>query len=408
MKKKIQPFLVFLLCTLLQGGTLGMIVNCRGIFTIPICQELGFSVGKLTNYSIFYGIAVCCCVPLAGRMMKSGNLRLLLTGFSVVISLTEFAMSGFTRLSQWYIAMTIQGACYAFLVVITVPMLIHNWFQKNQSTFIGLSSTAGGLVGILMNEIVGNLINLYGWRYAYRFVGITLFLCLVPACLAFSWRSPEEAGGKAYGKKGDSPVFAQEKPGVTAAQAQRTPTFYLLISYTLIMCCTMGFNQTLSSMAQDFGYPQHVLTTFVSAAMVGTIVFKIIIGRVMDLWGIRIACWLVNISVALGFMALLWNPCASVMYLGAVLMGMPMTVSTVLVQTMVHDIFGPREFEKIYSKISIGVNFASNFGYALIGWVISLSHSYRVPLYMGLGIVAAASAMTAGIFGSVNGEFYHE
>ena len=37
------------MCFLIQGGLLGIISNCRGIFYDPVCAELGIKLGKLTT-----------------------------------------------------------------------------------------------------------------------------------------------------------------------------------------------------------------------------------------------------------------------------------------------------------------------------------------------------------------------
>lgn len=40
-------------CCLLQGGSLGIVHNCRGIFYAPVIEDLGFGMGAFTFYVLF-------------------------------------------------------------------------------------------------------------------------------------------------------------------------------------------------------------------------------------------------------------------------------------------------------------------------------------------------------------------
>lgn len=90
------------MCFLIQGGLLGIISNCRGIFYDPVCAELGIKLGKLTTYSVFYGLAVCITIPFASRAVKKWNLRWTLTGFALLTAAAQFAMAYFHNVYEWY------------------------------------------------------------------------------------------------------------------------------------------------------------------------------------------------------------------------------------------------------------------------------------------------------------------
>ena len=49
-------------CCIMQGASLGLINNCSGVFYSPVCQDLGFEMGKFTFYRMLYSIssAVVC------------------------------------------------------------------------------------------------------------------------------------------------------------------------------------------------------------------------------------------------------------------------------------------------------------------------------------------------------------
>ena len=41
-------------CCLLQGGSLGIIHNCRGIFYDPVIEDLGFGMGAFSFSILFF------------------------------------------------------------------------------------------------------------------------------------------------------------------------------------------------------------------------------------------------------------------------------------------------------------------------------------------------------------------
>ena len=383
--QKVRAAFVFLLCFLLQGGTLGILSNCRGIFNGPVCAELGFPLGRFTSYSVFYGIAVCAGIPLAARWVYRKNLRLTLTAAAVAVAGAEYAMSGFTAVWQWYLAAAVQGVCYAFLVVLTVPMLIGNWFAGSKGTFLGLSSISAGLIGAVMNSAGGGIIARYGWRAGYRFLGGALFVLLVPACLLFSWRSPE-------GEAANTP------PPTRSQRLWRQPGFYLISLFAWILCCTVGYNQMLADIAAGFGYDGTQAAGYVSVALVGTILFKVLIGRLIDRRGIRTACWCAVTAIGAGFVLLRLGANAAALWAGSLLMGMPMAVSVVLVQAMARGIYGERAFSGVYPAISVSINLATNFGFSIIGWIVSVGGSATAAIDAGLMATAAAAALAALLF----------
>lgn len=398
-KTHLRPFSVLALCFLLQGGTLGIMSNCRGIFFGTICSDLGISLGTLTNYSLFYGVALCLAIPFAAKAVRKYNLRLVLTLFALAASAAEYVMSFFTAAWQWYIAAAIQGVSYAMLVVMTVPMLIANWFSTGRGTFIGISSISSGLLGALMNSLAGRVILEQGWRAGYRFLGIALFLLLVPACLAFSVRCPSDIGAQPYeGKVSAKQQIQRGQDGLFPISVGKTAAFWLVGFYALFICLAVSFNQILSSLATEIGIAPQSAPIFVSVAMMGTIVFKIFIGRLIDTRGIAFACFSASISVVAGMGLLLLSRGASMLFLGSLLMGMPMAVSVVLIQAMVRGIFGSEEFSSKYSKISVAINLSSNISLTIIGWVVSFSGTYKAAVIFGIATALVALAVAFILF----------
>ena len=79
-------------CCLLQGGSLGIIHNCRGIFYDPVIEDLGFGMGAFSFYILFFGVCSCFVLPFVGKLFRKVDSRILLGGASLVFSGTVFVM----------------------------------------------------------------------------------------------------------------------------------------------------------------------------------------------------------------------------------------------------------------------------------------------------------------------------
>ena len=394
--KKIYPFLILTMCFLIQGGLLGIISNCRGIFYDPICSELGIKLGKLTTYSAFYGLAVCVSIPFASHAVKKWNLRWTLAVFAVLTSSAQYAMAYFHHVYEWYIAATIQGISYAFLFVQTVPMLISNWFPTQSGFFLGIACSASGIVGALMNPLAQSFMAVYGWRATYRMLGLALFILLVPACAFFSIRKPEDIGAEPYYRKRKS------KRGATIPVfhdfSKKRAVFALLLAFSCAICMTTGYNQMLFGVGLTFDHPQKILGTFVSVSMVGTIVCKLLVGWLNDRYGMQAACYTAVGTIGVGLVCLFFGQSVARMYIGSFCMGMPMAVTVVAMPNLVRSVFGREAFEKRYRTVSVVVNLVSNFSFTLLGWIVSFFGSYRVMLLFGIGVVALSVLLAAVLF----------
>ncbi len=394
-QKKGYPFLVLAMCFLIQGGLLGIISNCRGIFYAPVCEELGIKLGKLTTYSVFYGLAVCAAIPFASRAVKKWNLRWTLTGFALLAAAAQFAMAYFHSVYEWYIAAALQGVSHAFLFVQTVPMLINNWFSGQSGFFLGIACSASGIVGALMNPLAQSFMESFGWRATYRMLGIALFVMLVPACALFSVRRPEDVGAQPYRGR------VQRRHATTAAfrdfSGKRT-VFALLLVFACAICSTTGYNQMLFGVGLTFDHPQKILGTFVSASMIGTIACKLLVGWLNDRCGMQTACYAAVGTIGCGLICLFFGQSVLRMYIGSFCMGMPMAVTVVAMPNLVRSIFGNAAFEKRYRTVSVVVNLVSNFSFTVLGWIVSIFDSYRVMLAFGIGSAALSALLATALF----------
>ena len=95
--RRFYGWIVVLGCALMMGTSVGLFVNCNGVFVKPVCEDLGFSRGAFTLYSTI--------INFLGMLMQLyyGNLyrtRRILPIARVAAVVTCASMVGFSFASK--------------------------------------------------------------------------------------------------------------------------------------------------------------------------------------------------------------------------------------------------------------------------------------------------------------------
>ena len=71
-------------CCIMQGASLGLINNCSGVFYSPVCQDLGFEMGKFTFYRMLYSISSALVLPFVAKSFQKLDVRAVISAAAVV------------------------------------------------------------------------------------------------------------------------------------------------------------------------------------------------------------------------------------------------------------------------------------------------------------------------------------
>ena len=278
-------------CCLLQGGSLGIIHNCRGIFYDPVIEDLGFGMGAFSFYILFFGVCSCFVLPFVGKLFRKVDSRILLGGASLVFSGTVFVMGFFHSLPAFYIAGAIQGFASAFLMFFPAPYILGNWFHKKRGLAVGLSAAVAGLAGVLGNPLGSAIIRAFGWRRGFFSFGLISLAMMFPVSVFLLRRSPEDVGCRPYGAEDDDALTGESCPldGVPASRARRESAFWLLILAGLLAAFMCSYYAHLSPLGIYFGYGSMVGALMVSCSMAGNVAGKLLLGQLYDRFGLRMA-----------------------------------------------------------------------------------------------------------------------
>lgn len=379
-------------CCLLQGGTLGIIHNCRGIFYTPIIDDLGFGMGAFSFYVLFFGLCSCLILPFVSRMFSRFDTRLLLGGASIVFSGSVLAMGFFNSLPAFYIAGGIQGLSSAFIMFYPAPLILGNWFKKKAGLAIGISAAFAGLAGVIGNPMGSAVIVRFGWRVGFWFMGGLALLMTVPVSLFLLRLRPEDCGMEPYGcHEGSCPVpQADTYKGIPADIAKRSPYFWVLIFCGLLAANTCCYYAHFSPLGTYAGYGVSAAALLVSFSMAGNVVSKIVLGQVHDRCGLNASLLAGTVCTLIGFFLLLVHSYA-VRLVGAFLYGPSMAMSAIMIAIAIKDVYGRESYQELLPYSSMASTFGTSFMMMIVGYIVDglgPDKGYTVSLLIGAGITA--------------------
>jgi MFS family permease len=260
---------------------------------------------------------------------------------------------------------------------------------------------------VLVVPLAQLLIDAFGWRTAFRVLGVLSVLWIVPASLwlmKIRGQSPIQIRGQSPIKQNqeNSGSDPTQKPGsdpnVTLAQAMRTQVFWLLVAAFFFGNVS---SQTLH-VHQVAYLVDHGLAAIVAASVVGVVGLASIVGKTGGGWlsdridrelvyaaGIAILVASTFVLLALGAAPTRWGA-----YGYAVLLGLGYSVTAAITPAMVSDRFSGPHFGAIVGIGLMGTAAGSALGPWMAGRLYDATGSYTLAF-----LIAAACGAVAGAAG---------
>lgn len=387
-------WVILISCCVLSGATLGIIVNCKGLFITPVCAEMGCSVSSFTLYMTFYGVASALMLLKVSWVFERFPIRIVLTLALVAFCGSTGLMGVSKNLLTWYVLGVVQGISGAFLLFVLTPMLIKNWFVKHRGFALGLSGTFSGVFGVFMNPLINEIIQSMGWRYGYYAQGLLTFVLVVPFTMFVIVKKPEDMGLTAYGAGPE----AKNNRTIRTDQKYFSKEFVYTTIFVGIMAYGTTYIQQLSNHAVSIGLDSQTGAVMASCAMIGTMGGKMLLGIVADHWGDFKACALASIAPIVGFAVLALSTFELGCYTGSFLIGVNNANHSVIVPLMVAGIVPGGTFERAHSRVTMVFMLLVAFGPVLIGASFDILGSYQMSFAAAAVLQTIAMILALKVF----------
>ena len=386
-------YVVFALCMVIAMTT-GVFSNSYGQFIKPVCAGLGITRQQMSVNQTIMAVTSFCFALCWGRISKTVNVNRGMCISALIMPIAVFCYSFAPNLYFYYAVTVVFSLCSCFISLMVFSYIIGNWFEKNRGAAIGLASMGSGIGGMVMHSLLNYLIITFGWRTMYQILGVMLFVIIVPAIWFVVREKPSDKGLQPYGH--DEPT-EEEKPvqkfeGVTLGEALHLPSFWVVgLVSTVIIMITSIFTQTLPPHLSDNGYTETFAAAVASVSMAALAIGKVMLGRLFDKYGTRTTMTAAYCCVFCGIIGMIF--CHSWISIAAIILGTGLGCSfgSVCLPIVIQKIFGMKDYNAIYGKLTAAVSVGGAFAPMISGWVYDTQGSYT-PVFVVAAVVIVIGA----------------
>ena len=293
-----------------------------------------------------------------------------------------------------YLAHALLGTSLGFVGVLVCTVLVSNWFTKRRGTALGIVLTGTSFGGVLIPLVATPLIQNYGWRWAMILISLIIWIILLPAAIFLVKNRPSDIGllpdGEAIRTDEQSAIRnPQSADGMTLGEALRTPIFWIFsVCAALIFYAIFVVSQQLNLYLQGsrIGFTAQQASFVQSLLFALSVIGKFLFGFLSDKFP---PTRVMLVSAATMFLAtlvfLFFND--KTVYLFAIFFGLNYGGTFVLLQLLVADYFGLKEYAKILGVITVIETIGGAAGTIITGRIADANGGDYTQAFYGLIVV---------------------
>ena len=397
-KKFHYGWLIVLSCFMIMSFYFCIVMNCPGLFIIPVTKEFNISRSQYALNTTVVSVSMMVIALTAGKIFSKVKIKKVMSISACILPLAYACYSRATSITMFYIISLVVGLCLGLCGMVPMSTLITRWFNDKRGLATGLAFTGSGVGGIFLQPIIGQLIANVGWRQTYFILGVVMFIAVVPCVICFIKDDPSEKNMQPFGK---APAVTTNvnADGFMFAQAKKTPQLWLLLpiaTLTSAACCSMV--QQIAPYAADIGYSSTVAAN-IGALSLGTLAIgKVILGQLYDMKGPKFGTYvgIAGIIAALACYTLAAN--SILLYAGIVISGLGIAFSTVGYPIVTQGLFGRKDYSAIYGLVSCAGSVGTAIGSPITSMIFDMTGSYRSAWIMwavvNAGLILVYAIMT--------------
>ena len=374
----------------LVGTAVGICSGTAGLFYSHMSKDLGISSGSI---SLMYTITALSSafsgllIPVILRNEKM--LKPLIIAGSLLCCGGTLLLSMTSSIWLMYLISIIRGAGAGLLSFVLATTVINNWFYARNGLMVSIAMAFSGLPGVLLSNIITNVILSQGWRTGYVFVtGVMLVFC-APALLLPVKLRPQSAGLQPYGYEDYLKYREENKDKVVyTANSGHIEIFSVemisILLFTIFVAIIAAMMQHLPSLGLSLGFTAGVGALMSSMASTANIVSKLMYGALVDKMGghkTSTLCACINV-IAVVLMLTVHTP--AVMIASAFLFGFSFANSSTAISVLTRETFGMENYTRVYPIMSFALAAANALAVTLFGMLYDAAGSYNPALILCL------------------------
>ncbi len=377
-----------------------------GVFFKPMMLEFGWSRAMTAGAYSLRGIEGGLIAPLVGWAVDKYGSRIVIFCGGVISGLGFVLMYTVNSLLSFYLI-------YGVLLSIGMTAMLYlpafatltNWFKRKLSRAMSLLAVGAGIGGFICAPAAAILLSHVGWRMAFVYIGILIWVVVLPLSLVVRHK-PEEMGLRPDNDPPDEKSKESEMPASddslqssteqdwTLKQALSSKTYWILTLAFLFASMAHSIVTVHSIPAlTDVGISPEKAAFSLGLVTLMSIIGRLAFGGLGDHVDKRYLFFVAYIFKGLGILVLMDVKTMRDVYLFAALFGIGFGGSIPLGPAIRAQYFGSTAYGKISGFMTPIVMIGSFTGPVLAGYMFDVTGTYRT-CFLGTAILVFLAAVT--------------
>jgi MFS family permease len=363
------------------------------ILLAAFVAEYGFPVRLASSATATFFIAGGIGGVVAGRLVDRFDVRYVIVAGATMGALA-LALAGTLReVWQLFAFHIVFGLSHGVMGLVPVMTVIARWFNVRRSLAFSIGSTGLSLGGILVAPFLALAMERYGLAGSAPWMGVALFLGVVPITLLVLRPSPQAMGLHPDGATRAEMAEAPPQPSTSYEEARRS-SYFMAVSaaYLFLLGAQVGSIMhfyRLVNTREGAATAALALAVLAACSTIGRLVGG---GLLLKVPARTFALVLMAMQAAgLAGLAVAYGP-ASVIA-ATVVFAVTMGNSLMMHPLLLAEHFGTREYGRIYSLSQMVTVFGLAGCPALIGLIYDWSGGYELPFLVAAGLTLVGLAI---------------
>jgi len=369
----------------------GLTLNTASIYWSSVSAELGVDLAQVSLMSSLSGIASAIALGVAAPLFNRINLKVFLS-IAVVIIVAMYLLSATaTNIATLYVANIVLGAAKAIAVMLPVPILLGNWFEKRLGLVTGIAGAMTAVGGAIFSPMIGAIITGQGWRTAYVVTAVIVLVVVLPFTLFVVKLRPTGAQ-RPFGHESSrqAETMSVAMTGVAARRAFRSVAFICFALAGIGLQFAGALVQHLPTYLAATGLSLTVASSIYSMLLIGASVGKFAMGAAIDFFRPSVAVGIFTLLAVAGWGGLQLVSGDVLLSITSFAAGMAQAINLVAVVVLVRNTFGAREYSTILGPLLMLGSLANAAGVYVHGALYTATGSYTMSFVINVAIFLGA------------------
>jgi MFS family permease len=375
-----------------------------GFYGLPVYLRTlktarGFSVAWMSGATSVFWIASGLTGILVARFLARYDPRVFVAIGAALSGLSIAALGQVTQLWQVFVVYAFFGVGFCCSAVIVTNTVIMRWFHKRRSVALSIATTGLSLGGVVLTPIATSLLNHRSLSSAFLTIALLFFVGVLIVPMIFLRGDPVVKGTYADGiAPVDAGSAAGTAPGVPFEIAVRSRAFAAITAaFALGLLAQLGAISQLVNLATERagkGVGDRIVIVLASCSVVG----RLLGGAFVQRASTRKFAFAALGLQATGLLLISFASGAAAMYGATIAFGFAIGNVLLLHPLLIAEVFGVREYPRVYGRSQLFVALGNATGPLSVGWLRDNAGGYRTAFLVAcaVNIIALATYIRGG------------